>query len=100
MRDHYRGPGKRELPLKETPPQPSGGAEVEVRRDLRRAMQELKPRDRQLLWLGHVEGFSHKEIGEIVGVKAASVRLMLFRARQRLAALLRERGVGPEVLTA
>ena len=46
-----------------------------------------------MLWLAYVEGCSHKEIAGVVGLKAASVRLLLFRARQKLAALLRERGL-------
>jgi RNA polymerase sigma-70 factor, ECF subfamily len=49
-----------------------------------------------LLWLAYVEGSSHKEIGEIVGLRSASVRLLLFRARRKLAGLLRRRGVRPE----
>lgn len=56
--------------------------------DVRRALGALKPRDRQLLWLAHVEGIEHKQIAEIVGAQPGSVRVLLFRARQRLARLL------------
>jgi RNA polymerase sigma-70 factor, ECF subfamily len=56
--------------------------------DLVRALRALPPKDRQLLWLAHAQGFDHREIAEIVGAGAASIRVMLFRARQRLAALL------------
>jgi RNA polymerase sigma-70 factor (ECF subfamily) len=52
----------------------------------------LRPRERQLLWLAHAEGYSHKEIAEILGVRSPSVRLMLFRARHRLAELLKDGG--------
>lgn len=62
---------------------------AEGRTDLARAMQHLKPRQREMLWLAYGQGASHAEIAEIVGVKAASIKLMLFRARRRLAALLR-----------
>ena len=57
-------------------------------------MAQLRLRDRQLLWLAHVEEFSHKEIGAILGLKATSIRLMLFRARKRLAAEARKSGLG------
>lgn len=57
--------------------------------DMRRAMQRLKPRERELLWLAYVEGMSHAEIAGATGLNAMSVRLLLFRARRRAAALLR-----------
>jgi RNA polymerase sigma-70 factor (ECF subfamily) len=73
----------------------AAGRSTEVRNDLRAALAELGERDRQLLWLAHAEGFSHREIATILGLKEASVRLMLFRARQRAAARLRDRGLAP-----
>ena len=66
--------------------------------DLSRLLNELSPRDRQLLWLAHVEGFSHREIGQQLGLTAGSVRPALFRARKRMAAILNRHGIGPEVL--
>jgi RNA polymerase sigma-70 factor (ECF subfamily) len=42
-----------------------------------------------MLWLAYAQGSTHRDIAGIVGVKAASVRLLLFRARQKLATLLR-----------
>ena len=64
-----------------------------VRRlDLARSMARLKPRERDLLWLAYAQGSSHKEIAETLGLKAASIKLLLFRARRRLAGLLREGG--------
>jgi RNA polymerase sigma-70 factor (ECF subfamily) len=58
--------------------------------DLRRAMAQLKPRERSLLWLAYAQGSSHKEIADTLGLKTGSIKLLLFRARRRLAALLRE----------
>jgi RNA polymerase sigma-70 factor (ECF subfamily) len=63
----------------------------EMKTDVRRAFDQLKPRERQLLWLAHVEGFDHKEIAGLTGLKVASVRVLLFRARSELAAALRQR---------
>jgi RNA polymerase sigma-70 factor (ECF subfamily) len=62
-----------------------------VRRlDLSRAMARLKPRERDLLWLAYAQGSSHQEIADTLGLKRASIKLLLFRARRRLAALLRD----------
>jgi RNA polymerase sigma-70 factor (ECF subfamily) len=51
--------------------------------DVQRALAQLTPRDRALLWLAYVEGRSHKEIAAITGVGALSVRVLLSRARKR-----------------
>lgn len=53
------------------------------------ALGRLRPRDRQLLWLAHAENYSHREIAEITGLAAASIRLLLFRARRQMAQQLR-----------
>lgn len=71
----------------------------ELRQDFGRAFLRLKPRERALLWLAHVEGFDHREIASMVGVEEASVRVLLFRARRKLEELLRSLGLGPEVVT-
>ena len=63
----------------------------EMRTDVRRAFEKLNPRERQLLWLAHVEGFDHREIARITGLRVASVRVLLFRARGELAGALRKR---------
>ena len=57
---------------------------VQQRSDLGRMMGRLKPRERELLWLAYAEGASHKEIADVLGLRAASVRLLLFRARQKM----------------
>jgi RNA polymerase sigma-70 factor (ECF subfamily) len=65
------------------------GARVVDNIDLARAMEQLRPRDRTLLWLAYAQGFSHEEIAQTLGVKAASLKALLFRARRRLASLMR-----------
>jgi RNA polymerase sigma-70 factor (ECF subfamily) len=64
-------------------------ARAETREDLRRAMDRLKPREREMLWLAYAQGSSHQEIGETLGLKTGSVKPLLFRARHKLAAILR-----------
>jgi RNA polymerase sigma-70 factor (ECF subfamily) len=74
-------------------PRSADAANGAVRRlDLARSMARLKPRERDLLWLAYAQGSSHKEIAETLGLKTASIKLLLFRARRRLAGLLREGG--------
>jgi RNA polymerase sigma-70 factor (ECF subfamily) len=63
--------------------------DTERRTDLGRAMAQLRPRDREMLWLAYAQGSTHRDIAGTVGVKAESVRLLLFRARHKLAELLR-----------
>lgn len=67
-------------------------AEAERRADLSRALLHLRPRERAMLWLAYAQGSTHRDIASVLGVKAESVRLLLFRARHKLADILR-RGV-------
>jgi RNA polymerase sigma-70 factor (ECF subfamily) len=64
-------------------------AGAEDRADLSRAMAQLSPRERALVWLAYAHGSSHREIATTIGVKTGSVKLMLFRARRKLAGWLR-----------
>lgn len=81
----------------------TGGAPVvaplDLRHDLSRVFAELKPQERALLWLAHVEEASHEEIAGALNVKPKSVRVLLFRARKHLADLLKRNGLGPEALS-
>jgi RNA polymerase sigma-70 factor (ECF subfamily) len=97
--DHFREAKRdRAIAVAEMPP---AGSEFradrgELRHDMMRVFAELKPQERALLWLAHVEGSSHEEIGEAIGVKAKSVKVMLFRARKHLGALLSKKGLAPQ----
>lgn len=97
LRDHWRRKKGETVPLLEAPVDEDTSKNVQVRSDLARVLEHLKPRERQMLWLAYVEGSSHKEIADIVGLKAASIRLLLFRARQKLADLIRKNGFGVEI---
>ena len=59
-----------------------------ARTDLGRALRQLEPAQREILWLAYAQGASHEEIAQIVGVRTVSVRTLLFRARRKVAALL------------
>jgi RNA polymerase sigma-70 factor (ECF subfamily) len=69
----------------------AAGEDREGHTDVRRAMARLKPRERALLWLAYAQGASHGEIATVLGVKTGSVKLLLFRARRKMAGLLRAR---------
>ena len=97
LRDRWRrSRGKVTVPLddaKEVSTAEQTAASVQARSDLNGALRQLKPRELQLLWLAYVEGSSHKEISDVVGLRTVSVRPMLFRARQKLLRILRKAGI-------
>jgi RNA polymerase sigma-70 factor, ECF subfamily len=67
---------------------PQDTTDPESRADVRRALGRLKPRERAMLWLAYANGSSHAEIADALGLKTASIKLLLFRARRKLAATL------------
>lgn len=56
--------------------------------DVTRAMDRLRLQERTMLWLAYVEQASHREIAAALSVKEGSVRVLLSRARQKMAAAL------------
>lgn len=91
LRDHWRAIQRHGETAIETADMPSQDREVTnvpLRSDLGRALAKLKPRERQLLWLAYAEGASHREIAKVSGMREASVRPLLFRARRKLMDLI------------
>lgn len=62
--------------------------------DMAAVFEKLTAQERAVLWLAHVEEFSHKEIGVILHLKEKSVRVIVFRARERAKSLLEKAGFG------
>lgn len=97
LRDHWRRPqpaALEDLPEAVLPVVTGDRVEqMDSQALLGPALQRLKPRERQLLWLAYAEGYSHKEIAAVTGLNAAGIRLLLFRARHKLARLLRQRNL-------
>ena len=58
---------------------------------LERALASLPDRLRTVLILKEIEGYSHKEIGKLLNIDPSASAVRLFRARERLRALLGER---------
>jgi RNA polymerase sigma-70 factor (ECF subfamily) len=71
---------------------------IGLQRDVCAALARLAPRERAILWLAYAEGRPHREIAAIMGIGAASVRVLLFRARRKLAGILDDLGLTPEAL--
>jgi RNA polymerase sigma-70 factor, ECF subfamily len=98
MRDHFRRPKIEVQDPADRAVEPAFSHEVHLRADVGGAIARLGPRDRAMLWLAYVEGWSHEEIAAVLELKPKSVRSMLSRARARMAELLRARGLGTTVL--
>ena len=62
--------------------------------DVSSVFEKLSAMDRAVLWLAHVEQFSHKETACILGMKEKSIRVILFRARARARDLFEKAGLG------
>ena len=67
-------------------------ATIEARLDVTRAMGQLKPRERALLLLAYVQGWSHAEIAQSLGLRTASLKALLWRARRSLIVALKGQG--------
>ena len=92
LHDHFRASKHSFTALPEMASPGRASREFELAHDLEPFLSQLHPRQREMLWLAYVEGYRHEEIAETLRCKSSSVRPMLFRARQRLAELLRAAG--------
>jgi RNA polymerase sigma-70 factor (ECF subfamily) len=72
----------------------SANPNLPLKLDMARVFEQLRPQQRQLMWLAYVEGAEHREIAAALGLRERSVRVLLHRARRKLAALLGPREAG------
>ena len=91
--DHWRA-HKHEA-TSDVPERGVTGRDQSLRLDVSRLFARLKPRERQLLWLAHVEGVEHKAMAATLGLRSGSIRVLLSRARHRLVRLLHDNGHRP-----
>lgn len=95
LHDHWRRP--RHAPIEDVPeaalvvPGGRDSDRIDSQALLGPALARMSPRQSQLLWLAYAEGYSHAEIAEIMGLGTASVRILLFRAKRKMACMLRRR---------
>jgi RNA polymerase sigma-70 factor (ECF subfamily) len=71
---------------------PAGETDHPLRLSIEAALSRLEERERAAFLLCEVEGFSHKEAGEILEVSEGSSRALLFKARRQLQQELRASG--------
>jgi RNA polymerase sigma-70 factor (ECF subfamily) len=75
----------------ESRPREDAARRLEQRQMVDRLLAELDEKDRLMLVMKEVEGFSVEEIGDVLGLNVNTVKVRLFRARGRLVELHRRR---------
>lgn len=70
---------------------------IGLRSDMKQIFEKLNSKERSLLWLAYVDGYSHRSIAEILDLKENSVRVLLFRARSKLGKILKKQNIDEEV---
>jgi RNA polymerase sigma-70 factor (ECF subfamily) len=71
---------------------PDISEKLEARQRVERLLEGLDERDRLMLILKEVEGFSIEEVAEVLDLNANTVKVRLFRARRRIVSLAAKRG--------
>jgi RNA polymerase sigma-70 factor (ECF subfamily) len=77
-----------------TDPKPDVSQRLEAKEQVERLLDGLDERDRVMLMLKEVEGFSIEEIAEVLELNANTVKVRLFRARRRIVTQARKRSDG------
>jgi len=79
---------QREKRLPPPAPDPVPGIDPAEVQDVLSALWTLSPNQRAAVLLHDQEGFTAPEVGQLIGISAATVRVHLFRARRRLREVL------------
>lgn len=91
-REETRRQGRERQGADEPEPAPSAPIRAEIDRiDLERAFESLAGGYREAIFLHDVEGYTHDEIAQMLGVDAGTSKSQLSRARRALRAQLRAR---------
>ncbi len=77
-----------EEPVESLLPAPVSALSADHAIDLERALSVLPATARVVVWLHDVEGYTHREIGELLGHTASFSKSQLARAHEKLRALL------------
>ena len=78
-----------DVPMFHDAPDDTAGA-MEAHTDLERAMHRLPEEFRTVLLLAEVEGMPLEEVARVMGCPVGTVKSRIFRAKERLRALLRD----------
>ncbi len=73
-------------------PGPDISEKIEAREHVERLLKGLDERDRLMLILKEVEGFSIEEIAGVLNLNGNTVKVRLFRARRRVVSQAKQRG--------
>lgn len=84
--ESLRRRGRLSLPADVEPAAPPVAPHLTM--DVARALESLPDGYRAVLVLHDIEGYTHQEIGELLGVDAGTSKSQLFHARRRLRGLL------------
>jgi RNA polymerase sigma-70 factor, ECF subfamily len=76
--------------IDEATPLPVPRSDQAIRFQLRRALADLSPIYREVFLLCEVEGYTHREAGEILDIPEGTSKGRLFEARRRLQETLRD----------
>jgi RNA polymerase sigma-70 factor, ECF subfamily len=71
-------------------PQVYQNHEFDAKAILEKALNELPPLQKSIILLRDLEGYEYKEIGEILKLQDAQVKVYLFRARQKVKNSIKE----------
>lgn len=96
MHDHWRNEKRKRRRLEEEPalePSSHTGNDINLRLDMDEAFKHLSSRHCTLLWLAYVEGYEHREIAQMLKLREQSVKVLLFRAKQRLIEVCQRMGI-------
>ena len=88
---------KYEAPALEEAALPPASGDALLERRLEAALDQLPQGMRQVLILHDVEGYTHDDIGEVLGVTAGTSKSQLFKARAKMRELLRGIGEVPRI---
>ena len=80
----------------------SSGPGIEAQKEeiaelVRRGIAQLKESDRQIVVFCDLQGMPHEEAAKILGYSTQTLTVKLYRARQRLAAILKIEGLDEEL---
>ena len=88
---------KYEAPAVEEAALPPVSGDALLKRRLEAALDQLPQGMRQVLILHDVEGYTHDDIGEVLGVTDGTSKSQLFKARAKMRELLRGVGESPQM---
>lgn len=66
---------------------------VHVKTQILKALQQIPERQKEVVLLSHFEGFSSKEVAQLLGLSDGAVRQLQYRAHQNLKQILSEEEV-------